>query len=127
MEQLAEGLRGLGYELCPSELGVLMHQLAVSPDDLLENVESLVVLLGREKKGMCRRLADFGFTAKRGTTSFNASKAHVLLMLNVYCLAGKRRESVWSIAEVWQMVANTRTAKLCTTSLLQSRHTCCSC
>ena len=30
MEQLAEGLRGLGYELCPSELGVLMHQLAVS-------------------------------------------------------------------------------------------------
>ena len=30
VEQLAEGLRGLGYELCPSELGVLMHQLAVS-------------------------------------------------------------------------------------------------
>ena len=30
VEQLAEGLRGLGYELCSSELGVLMHQLAVT-------------------------------------------------------------------------------------------------
>ena len=40
MEQLAEGLRGLGYELCPSELGVLKHQLAISCKDFLANVES---------------------------------------------------------------------------------------
>lgn len=30
MEQLAQGLQGLGFELAPSELGVLMHQISLA-------------------------------------------------------------------------------------------------